>query len=116
MFVRAFSGNFLPVLLHDGTEREIPRPDDYDEWKEKYRGKKEWHTVKNAIIITASCPVLFVSQTVYGKMYKKKIADTMYSFPHLCTLYQDTSYQGYRSDGVKTVSPVKKSRRKYLSD
>jgi hypothetical protein len=29
-----------PVLLHDGTEREIPRPVDEDEPKENYSGKK----------------------------------------------------------------------------
>jgi hypothetical protein len=108
-------GDSLPVLLHDGTEREIPRPVDYDEQKEKYRGKKKRHTVKNAVIITASCLVLFASQTVCGKMHDKKIADTMYSFPYPCTLYQDTGYQGYRPDGVDIVQPVKKSRGKELS-
>lgn len=29
-----------PVLLHDGTEREIPRPADRDMQKERYSGKK----------------------------------------------------------------------------
>jgi hypothetical protein len=105
-------GNSIPVLLHDGTEREIPRPVDYDEQKEKYSGKKKRHTVKNAVIITASCPVLFAGQSVCGKMHDKKMADTMYSFPYPCTLYQDTGYQGYRPDGVTIVQPFKKSKGK----
>jgi hypothetical protein len=109
-------GNSFPVLLHDGTEREIPCPVDYDEQKEKYSGKKKRHTVKNAVIITASSLILFVSQTVCGKMHDKKIADTMYAFPYPCTLYQDTGYQGYRPDGVNIVQPVRKSRGKELSD
>jgi hypothetical protein len=49
-------------------------------------------------------------------MHDKKMADTMYSFPYPCTLYQDTGYQGYRPDGVNIVQPVKKSRGKELSE
>jgi hypothetical protein len=108
--------NSIPVLFHDGTERKIPRPVDYDEQKEKYSGKKKRHTVKNAVIIAASCLVLFAGQTVCGKMHDKKMADTMYSFPYPSTLYQDTGYQGYRPDGINIVQPFKKSRGKELSE
>lgn len=104
-----------PVLLHDGTEREIPRPVDYDEQKEQYSGKKKRHTVKNAVVITTSCLILFVSQTVPGKTHDKKMADTMYSFPVPCTLYQDTGYQGYAPEGVQIVQPTKKTKGKELS-
>ncbi|WP_291529221.1 transposase family protein [Bacteroides sp. UBA939] len=104
-----------PVLFHDGTEREIPRPVDCDEQKEKYSGKKKRHTVKNAVITTVSCLILFVSQTVSGKMHDKKMADNMYSFPVPCTLYQDTGYQGYAPEGVTIIQPVKKSKGKELS-
>jgi hypothetical protein len=34
------------ILFHDGTEREIPRPQDEEEQKENYGGKKKRHTVK----------------------------------------------------------------------
>ena len=43
------------ILLHDGTEREIPRPADYDLQKEHYSGKKKKHTVKNAVLIARFC-------------------------------------------------------------
>jgi hypothetical protein len=89
----------LPVLLHDGTEREIPRPVDSDEQRKNYSGKKRKHTIKNAVIITACYLILFVSESVCGKTHDKKIADTMYSFPLPCMLYQDTGYQGYKPDG-----------------
>lgn len=81
-------GSIKPILLHDGTEREIPRPIDWDEQKEQYSGKKKRHTVKNAVVITMTCLILFVSQTVCGKTHDKKMADTMYSFSVPCTLYQ----------------------------
>lgn len=105
-----------PVLLHDGTEREIPRPADRDLQKERYSGKKKRHTVKNAVIITISCLVVFVSHTVSGKMHDKKMADTMYSFPVPCTLYQDSGYQGYGPEGVEIIQPIKRTKGKILSE
>lgn len=103
------------VLIHDGTEREIPRPVDTEEQQEHYSGKKKKHTLKNAVIITATCMVLFVSPSVCGKMHDKKIADTHYAFPYPCVLYQDTGYQGFRPEGVRIVQPVKKPKGKELT-
>ena len=105
----------LPILLHDGTEREIPRPADKDEQQENYSGKKKKHTVKNAVIISACCMILFVSPSVCGRMHDKKMADTMYSFPYPCQLYQDTGYQGYRPEGVTVFQPIKKPRGRDLT-
>lgn len=109
-------GTVQPVLLHDDTEREIPRPVDYDEQKELYSGKKKRHTVKNAVIITVSCLILFASQTVPGKTHDKKMADTMYSFPVPCLLYQDTGYQGYAPQKATIIQPVKKRKGVVLSE
>jgi hypothetical protein len=33
--------NETDILFHDGTEREIPRPQDEEEQKENYIGKKK---------------------------------------------------------------------------
>jgi hypothetical protein len=107
--------NELPVLLHDGTEREIPRPVDDEEQRENYSGKKKKHTLKNAVVTTACCTILFVSSSVCGKMHDKKIADTMYDFPPNCVLYQDTGYQGYRPEGVIIKQPVKKPKGRNLT-
>jgi len=109
------SEDALPILLHDGTEREIPRPVDPDEQKENYSGKKKKHTLKNAVVITACCLILFVSESVCGKTHDKKIADTMYSFPYPCLLYQDTGYQGYKPEGVVVFQPTKKPRGRGLT-
>lgn len=108
-------GTIQPVLFHDGTEREIPRPVDPDDQKEQYSGKKKRHTVKNAVVTTVTCVILFVSPTVCGKTHDKKMADTMYSFPVSCILYQDTGYQGYAPEKVTVIQPIKKRKGKILS-
>jgi len=103
------------VLLHDGTEREVPRPQDEEAQKEKYSGKKKKHTVKNALIISATCTILFVSQTFNGRIHDKTIADTAYHIPAGFTLFQDSGYQGYSPLGVKIIQPQKKPKGKELT-
>ena len=44
-----------------------------------------------------------------------KIADTAYSFPYPCVLYQDTGYQGFRPDGVVIKQPTKKPKGRELT-
>lgn len=103
-------------LIHDGTEREIPRPADQELQKEFYSGKKKKHTVKNAVITTLTGFILFATATVEGKMHDKKIADTQYSFPYQTILQQDTGYQGYAPDNVTIVQPKKKTKGKVLTE
>jgi hypothetical protein len=104
------------ILLHDGTEREVPRPQDEVEQASKYSGKKKRHTLKNAVLINCCCLVLYVSPTFAGRVHDKKIADVSYCIPQGFTLAQDTGYQGYRPDGVRIVQPVKKPRGKELTE
>ena len=103
------------LLLHDGTEREIPRPVDEDLQKDKYSGKKKRHTVKNAVIIAACCLIVYVSRTFSGRIHDKTIADNAYTIPAGYTLVQDTGYQGYQPEGVKIIQPQKKPRGKELT-
>jgi len=103
------------LLLHDGTEREIPRPIDNDLQKDRYSGKKKKHTVKNAVIIAACCMILYVSRTFPGRIHDKTIADSDYTIPAGYTLLQDTGYQGYQPEGVKIIQPQKKTRGKELT-
>jgi hypothetical protein len=111
-----FSKEEEKILLHDGTEREVPRPQDEDGQKEKYSGKKKKHTVKNAVIISASCMILFVSQTFSGRIHDKTIADNAYHIPAGFTLFQDSGYQGYSPLGVKIIQPQKKPKGKDLAE
>lgn len=96
-------------LVHDATEREIPRPQDSEAQKENYSGKKKKHTVKNAIIATMTGLILFVSPTYAGKVHDKRIAET-YRIPPGFILWQDTGYQGYEPEGVLIVQPTKKPK------
>jgi hypothetical protein len=50
------------ILLHDGMEREIPRPVNEDLQQDNYSSKKKKHTVKNAVIISTVCLMLYVIQ------------------------------------------------------
>jgi hypothetical protein len=102
-------------LLHDGTEREVPRPQDDELQKERYSGKKKKHTVKNAVIISGCCLILYVSLTVCGRIHDKTMADNFYTIPAGYTLVQDTGYQGYRPHGVRIIQPMKKPRGKELT-
>ena len=103
------------ILLHDATEREIPRPYDSELQEENYSGKKKKHTVKNAVITTMTAIILFVGQTVSGAVHDKTIADRQYDFPFPCQLWQDTGYQGYRPANALVMQPTKKPKGKDLT-
>ena len=105
----------ISVLIHDGTEREVPRPQDNDQQSEKYSGKKKRHTLKNGIITTFLGAILFVSPTVSGKTHDKTIADDFYFFPEKSYVMQDTGYQGYKGDWA-TFMPFKKPRGGQLNE
>jgi hypothetical protein len=96
-------------VFHDGTEREVPRPVDDELQQAAYSGKKKKHTVKNAVVMTACCLILFVSKTVTGNVHDKKIADG-YKIPAGIKLWQDTGYAGYRPKDVLIYEPKKKPR------
>jgi hypothetical protein len=102
-------------LFHDGTEREIPRPQNEEDQKDFYSGKKKKHTVKNAVICNLVGIILLLSPTVNAKMHDKKMADTLYTIPEGFNLWQDTGYQGYRPHGVTINQPIKKPRGKELT-
>ena len=104
-----------PDLLHDGTEREVPRPVDRERQKDKYSGKKKRHTVRNAVVTAITGCILFVGATVSGHTHDKRIADVQYSFPEEWTVYQDTGYVGYRP-GDNTFMPFKKPKGGVLTD
>jgi DDE superfamily endonuclease len=108
------------TLLHDGTEREIPRPVDAEKQQEHYSGKKKKHTLKNAVIVTATCLIVFVGATVNGAMHDKKLAEQQYlrGLSHAkaaISLWQHTGYQGFAPQGVTIIQPQKKPKGKELT-
>lgn len=104
-------------FMIDGTERPINRPQDKEERKTYYSGKKKAHTVKNNIISERGGKVLFLSDTYEGKKHDKKIADEEgYQFPEGSKLWQDTGFQGFAPVGVIIKQPNKKTRNAELTD
>ncbi len=108
------------MLVHDGTERDIPRPSDEEAQKENYSGKKKKHTLKNALIVSATCLILFVGATLSGATHDKKIAERQYAgvlgnAKAKITLWQDSGYQGFQPAGVTIVQPQKKPNGKEMT-
>lgn len=100
-----------PLFCHDGMERRIQRPQDPEEQVLNYSGKKKTHTVKNLLLVDESLTVVFLSDTVSGKMHDKKLADTIpYPLPPDSRLLQDLGFQGFSLPEVQTIMPFKKPR------
>ena len=106
----------LPPFAHDGTERRIVRPQDAAEQTECYSGKKKDHTVKNVLLVNAPLTVLFLSNTVGGRVHDKRIADsTPYPLPAGSRMLQDLGFVGFRLPDVEILMPMKKPRSQLLT-
>ncbi len=104
-------------FMIDGTERPINRPQDQEDRKTYYSGKKKARTVKNNIINERGGKVVFLSDTYEGKKHDKKIVDEEeYQFPPGSTLWQDTGFQGFDPAGVIVKRPMKKPRNGQLTE
>lgn len=105
-------------FLIDGTERPIRRPQDPEQRKTDYSGKKKRHTKKNIVITEKRTKkVKGLGQTQPGRRHDKAITDEEgYTFPPGSTLWQDTGFQGYQPEGVTIVQPKKKPRGKELTE
>lgn len=104
-------------FMIDGTERVINRPQDKQDRKTFYSGKKKAHTVKNNVLSERGGKVLFLSDTDEGKKNDKKIADEEnYCFPEGITLWQDTGFQGFAPSGARIKQPKKKPRKAELTE
>ena len=58
----------------------------------------------------------YLSHTYEGKRHDKKIVDEENpTYPQDIDVYQDTGFQGYAPDGVKTFQPQKKPKGKELT-
>jgi hypothetical protein len=97
-------------LSLDASERELQRPVDISQQKEKYSGKKKTHTDKNILLVNENTrKVVYLSATVEGKKHDKKLADeSEISYPRKASLTKDTGFQGYEPEGVLTAQPKKR--------
>ena len=112
-------------LFIDATERPHARPQNDEEHRKKFSGKKKRHTVKNTVITTACHWILFFGLTVAGSVHdygrfkeefplpqgaeKVELAAWFEDF----VLWLDLGYQGVqKAYAAKTVNlPHKKPRK-----
>jgi hypothetical protein len=75
-------GAYVSPVWHDGTERPIHRPADPEDQQDYYSGKKKCHTIKNLLVIDATCHICFLNTTYEGKANDKSVAELEgYTFP-----------------------------------
>src|SRR3954451_1512947 len=97
----------LPPFAHDGTERRIPQ--DPAEQTQCYSGKKKDHTVKNILLVNAVLIILFLSDTVGGRIHDKRLAEaTPYPLPAGSRLLQDLGFLAFTLPQVEILMPTKK--------
>jgi len=99
-------------LSLDAAERLLQRPVNTEKQKKKYSGKRKTHTDKNLLLVNENTrKVVYLSETVEGKMHDKKLADkSRISYPKNASLTQDTGFQGYQPpEGL--VQQPKKSKK-----
>lgn len=101
-----------PKVSIDGTERRRNRPQNQEQQRAYYSGKKKAHTVKNDVVVgMEDRQVKYLSDTKAGKVNDKKIADqAQLSYPQGTELYQDKGLQGYEPKGVTVFQPKKKPK------
>jgi len=100
-------------LSLDAAERLLQRPVNEEKQRAKYSGKKKTHTDKNLLLVNENTKkVVYLSETVEGKMHDKKLADkSQISYPKNASLTQDTGFQGYEPKAVVVQQPKKSKRR-----
>jgi hypothetical protein len=100
----------------DASDRDIQRPRNKEEQKEKYSGKQHRHTIKNTCISNEKSEILYLGYTFSGQVHDKKMADEeMLTFPDDCFLWKDLGYQGYLPSNVHSFEPYKKPKNRELT-
>jgi hypothetical protein len=96
-----------PLLLT--TERRIVRPQDPAEQTDCYSGKKKDHTVKNILLVNAVLIIVFLSDTVGGRIHDKRLAEaTPYPLPAGSRLLQDLGFMAFTLPQVEILMPIRK--------
>ena len=100
-------------VLLDGTERRIERPQDAEEQKAVYSGKKKSPTAKNIVITAPDKRILFASTTAEGSAHDKTLTDDaglLLSAP--VVVLADSGFQGLSLGEAAILLPCKKPRGK----
>ena len=101
-----------PDLALDGTERRRQRPQDPDEQRAHYSGKKKTHTDKNIVLVNESTSkVIYLGPTESGSKHDKKAADeAAIQLPGAGDPRQRYGFSGLRA-GWRAHAPAQKKPR-----
>jgi len=100
----------------DVTEHSINRPKDHQEQKEHYSGKKKRHTKKSQII--ADRGVIYDVEEAPGSVHDFEICKTTVLLVMILAviILADSGYQGIQNYHEFSLIPIKKSKKKELSE
>lgn len=105
----------------DATEQPIRRPQDHEQQKQHYSGKKKRHTRKVQIIVNEHGVVRDVSSSVPGAVHDRELfrrSGAARRIPKETTAGGDAGYQGIQDDlpDHNVITPFKKRKRHPLTD
>jgi hypothetical protein len=109
----------VKMVIVDGTERPVQRPQDPERQKENYSGKKKRHTRKH---ITGSTPgkrVILLTKARGGRVHDKSqlaAANLVDYIPDEVAIAGDLGFQGLQNEFDNIHLPHKKPRGKELSE
>lgn len=73
--------------------------------------------MKNVLLVDKQLKIQFLSETHPGTVHDKRIADaTPYPLPQGSSLLQDLGFLGFTLDGVLIEMPIKKPKKRALTD
>ena len=101
------------TLIVDATEQEIQRPQDKNQQKKAYSGKKK-HSKKHTLITDLNKKVFYVGKAAQGATHDKKMADNeeiVFNFP--VTVQADLGYPGWKPKNATLILPHKRKNKKY---
>lgn len=106
-------------VIFDGTERPVQRPQDPDQQKEHYSGKKKRHTRKHITGSTRKKRVILLTKARAGKVHDKRQldeADLVGNIPDQVAIEGDLGFQGLQNEFDNVHLPHKKPKGKELSE
>jgi len=105
-------------VIIDGTERPVQRPQDPDQQKENYSGKKKRHTRKHITASTSGKKILLLTAARGGSVHDKRQldeAEIIEGIPSEIPIQADLGFQGLQKEVENVQLPHKKPRGKELT-
>lgn len=108
----------VEVLIIDGTERPVQRPQDPDKQEAHYSGKKKRHTRKHITGSTRDKRVILLTKAQPGRIHDKRQLDEAHlieNIPDAVAIEGDLGFQGLEKEYDNVHLPHKKPRGKELT-